>query len=202
MTIRRPDSTPSRSRLLTLSALCALGLATAPVVLAQGAQGTGMPGMDHQMGGGPPTGIGQQDDGHMADMQVFHALFDRRADIRRAITLRPDGVETLTESAVPEVAGLIKGHVASMYRRMAEGRPIHQRDPLFREVFAHRQKVRMTVEQTATGVRVIEQSDDPYVAALIQAHARVIDQFLANGMREMHTDHAVPPRPTSPGGRQ
>jgi len=175
-----------------LPAALALGLLPAPPARASQAPQEptaarpAMPmGMQHGM---------RHDDDHMADMQVFHTLLERRAEIRRSVTLRPDGVETLTESDAADLAGLIKGHVASMYRRVAEGRPIHQRDPLFREVFAHREKIRMEVEQTSRGVRVVEHSDDPYVASLIQAHARVVDLFVANGMKEMHTDHAVPPR--------
>ena len=68
------------------------------------------------------------------------------------------------------------------------------RDPLFRAIFANADKIVMKQENTAKGVRVIETSADPYVAKLIQAHAEVVSAFLANGVEEMHKDHALPPR--------
>lgn len=52
----------------------------------------------------------------------------------------------------------------------------------------------MKREATAKGVRVIETSADPYVAKLLQAHADVLDAFIANGQSEMMKNHAVPAR--------
>ena len=43
------------------------------------------------------------DGAHAADMQVFHQLFDHRAEISRQVFTREDGVETVTESKNPEV---------------------------------------------------------------------------------------------------
>jgi hypothetical protein len=134
------------------------------------------------------------DDTHMADMQGIHALFAERARITRTVTRRADGVETLTESAAPDVARLIQVHVAAMAARVREERPIHRRDPLFRELFAHAAAIAMRHEATPAGVRVVETSQDPYVVRLIQAHADVVSAFLANGRAEMMKNHAVPPR--------
>jgi hypothetical protein len=144
-----------------------------------------------------PGGMGQgrRDGAHMEDMRGIHALLDQRAHITRTVTVRPDGVETLTESTVPEVARLIQTHVAAMYARVDGDRPIHMRDPLFREVFAHARQIVMRHEATPAGVRVVETSTDPYVVRLIQAHAEVVSAFLANGRSEMMKDHPVPPRP-------
>jgi hypothetical protein len=132
--------------------------------------------------------------GGMDDMQLFHQLFDSRTRITRTVTVRPDGIETVTESDDPAVAKLIQAHVASMAARVKEARPIHQRDPLFREVFKHTDQIAMQHELTATGVRVVETSADPYVVKLIQAHAEVVSAFIANGHAEMMKNHPVPPR--------
>lgn len=152
-----------------------------------------------QPGAGPRPGMkgmqGMHDDAHMADMQGIHALFAERAKITRTVTPRADGVETLTESDDPAVARLIQQHVAAMYARVDRAQPIHQRDPLFREVFAHAAQIVMRQTATPRGVRVVETSDDPYVARLIQAHADVVSAFLANGRPEMMKNHPVPPRP-------
>ena len=50
----------------------------------------------------------------------------------------------------------------------------------------------MQVTPTDAGVLVVETSDDPHVARLIQEHAKVVSLFLENGYAEVHTDHAVP----------
>jgi hypothetical protein len=151
-------------------------------------------------GRGAMAGAHMGDAGHQADMQVFHALFDNRARITRQVTVRPDGVESLTESDDPAVAKLIQDHVVSMAARVTEQRPIHQRDPLFREVFRYADRIVMQHERTAKGVKVVETSADPYVAKLIQAHADVVTAFIANGRAEMMKNHPLPQR-TEPGER-
>jgi hypothetical protein len=145
-------------------------------------------------GGGMMRGGMMRDTGHQADMQLFHSLFANRERISRSVTLRPDGVESLTESADTEVARMIQTHVASMSARVREARPIHQRDPLFREIFRHTDKIVMQHEQTPNGVRVVETSTDPYVAKLIQAHADVVTGFIRNGRSELMKNHPVPDR--------
>jgi hypothetical protein len=132
------------------------------------------------------------------DMALFHFLLDHREEIRRSVEMLRDGVETLTESDVPETAAKLREHVRSMYRRLEEGRPIHARDPLFAEIFRNADKIRMTLEDTEHGLRVRETSDDPYVAQLIQRHAEVVSGFLANGHAEMRKSHPLPEKPEKP----
>lgn len=142
---------------------------------------------------GKGKGFGQGKDAtHMADMELFHFLLDHRKDIARQVTHVPGGVETLTESANPQVAQKIQAHVASMYQRVEQRRPIHARDPLFAEIFRHTHKIKMKLEKTKAGVKVVETSDDPYVTKLIQAHAEVVSLFLKNGRAEAMKNHSVP----------
>lgn len=135
------------------------------------------------------------DAGHAADMQLFHQLFAHRTEIQRRIIARDDGVETITESANPEVTRVLQTHVESMLARVKEGRPLHQRDPLFVELFRYAGQIEATHELTPGGVRVVETSRDAYVAKLIQAHAQVVSAFIANGMPEMMVNHPLPQRP-------
>lgn len=123
---------------------------------------------------------------------MFHYLLGRGTAIKRTVKKLADGVETLTESDDPEIAATIQKHVESMHKRVKEGRPIHMRDPLFAAVFANAQKIKMQVEPTKKGVKVVETSNDPYVTKLIQAHAEVVNLFIANGFAEARTNHAVP----------
>jgi len=152
-------------------------------------------------GGGPDAGWAQGGRGahvmmnhgeQWGDMQMFHQLFAHRAEIVRHVSARPDGVETLTESTNPEVTRILQTHVDSMVARVNEARPIHLRDPLFREIFRNADKIQVQVERTEKGVRVVETSADPYVARLIQAHAEVVNAFIANGHAEMMKNHPVP----------
>jgi hypothetical protein len=161
-----------------------LGLAA--LVGAGAALGAQTGGMRGRMGGMAMDATAQ------ADMQVFHQLVDNRDKITRTVTPRSDGVESLTESDDAAIAKLIQTHVDAMAARVKEARPIHQRDPLFAEVFKHADKIAMQIEQTPKGVRVIERSTDPYAVKLIQAHAEVVSLFLKNGHEEMMKNHAVP----------
>ena len=145
-----------------------------------------------QRGGG--RGAMMHDPSHGADMQVVQELFERRAEITRTVTVRPDGVETLTTSRSPALVRLLQAHVAAMLARVKEQRPIHQRDPLFGELFRHAAAIEARAEPVPDGIRVVETSTDPYVAKLIQAHADVVSRFIANGRAEMMTDHPVPGR--------
>jgi hypothetical protein len=156
-----------------------IGLVTVTPALGQGGRG----------------GHGMMGDGaHAADMQVFHQLFEHRTEITRQVHTREDGVETVTESKNPEVTRLLQTHVAAMLARVKEGRPIHQRDPLFVELFKNADRIEARHELTTGGGRVVETSKDVYVVKLLQAHAEVVSAFLANGMSEMMKNHPVPPR--------
>ena len=127
-----------------------------------------------------------------ADREIFHSLLEDHQQIRRTVTKRRDGVETVTESDDPNVALAIQGHVAAMRRRGEKVEPIHMRDPLFAGLFGKAAKINMQVTKTEEGVRVVETSDDSYVVKLLQAHAEVVSKFAANGFPEARQNHAVP----------
>ena len=127
-----------------------------------------------------------------ADREIFHSLLEDHKQVRRSVSKRPDGVVTLTESDDPNVALAIQGHVAAMHERVQKVLPIHMRDPLFAAVFGHAAKIKMEITKTDKGVRVVEISADPYVVKLIQAHAAVVDLFVAHGFDEARQNHAVP----------
>jgi hypothetical protein len=155
-----------------------IGVITTAPALGQGGRGRGM----------------MSDPAHPEDMQVFHQLLDHRAEITRQVVARKDGIETLTESTNPEIARLLQTHVEAMLARVRNQRPIHQRDPLFVELFRYADRIEANYELTPGGVRVVETSQDAYVVKLLQAHAEVVSAFLRNGHAEMMKNHPVPPR--------
>ena len=128
------------------------------------------------------------------DRDTFHFLLSNHQSITRTVTEREDGVETLTESVDPKIVKKIQEHVASMYQRVEDVRPIRMRDPLYRELFQHTDKIEMTLTQTDNGIRVTETSQDPYVVKLIQAHAKVVTGFIDRGFEEARLNHTPPTR--------
>ena len=150
--------------------------------------------------GGPGRGGHDADASFVADRDDFHFLLEHHDEIRRDVKELKNGVETVTESDNKQVAAKIQKHVAAMYQRVEHQRPIRMRDPLFAEIFAHADKIKMEFEKTAKGVRVVETSDDAYVAKLIKAHAKVVTGFAKYGFEEAHKTHAIPGKPGTGGG--
>lgn len=132
-----------------------------------------------------------------ADMEVFHFLLENHQKIDRTVKDLANGIEAITESNDPKVAAKIKEHVDAMEWRIEKTSPIRRRDPLFNELFRHTSKIKMKVEETAKGVKVTETSDDPYVAKLLQAHARVVSKFVKDGFAEAMKNHPVPGKDVS-----
>lgn len=133
-----------------------------------------------------------QDERHAEDRELFHFLLTNHEKIKRDVKELPNGVETLTESDDAAIAAKIKEHVKWMQYRVEETKPIRRRDPLFAELFRHTEKIKMVRVETKKGVRVTEISDDPYVAKLIQAHAKAVSGFVASGFEEAVKNHPVP----------
>ncbi len=118
------------------------------------------------------------------DRDVFHFLLSNKDKITRNVTNLKDGVETLTESSDPAIVSKIQEHVAAMYDRVENNQPIRMRDPLFREVFKHTDKIKMELANTENGIRVKETSEDEYVVKVIQEHAKVVSGFVEYGFEE------------------
>jgi hypothetical protein len=107
------------------------------------------------------------------------------------------GLPTTLRRVKPQkaaIAAIASNEPRNRYERASvkEARPIHQRDPLFREIFRHTDQIEAQYERTPKGVRVVETSRDPYVVKLIQAHAQVVSAFIANGRSELMKNHPVP----------
>ncbi len=132
------------------------------------------------------------DERHAEDHKVFRTLLASHEKISRTVRELSNGVETVTESDDPRIAGLIKEHVKWMQVRVEETKPIRMRDPLFAELFRHTDKITMVRQDTPKGVKVTETSDDPYVAELIKAHAKAVSGFVDRGFDEAMKNHAVP----------
>jgi hypothetical protein len=182
---------------LTYALVIALLACSVTEVTAQGRRFRG--GRGAQGGHGPGRGGPGRDKDFLVDRDDFHFLLEHHDQIRRKVKQLKDGVETVTESDNQEVAAKIQKHVSAMYQRVENRRPIRMRDPLFAEIFRHADKIKMRVENTPKGVRIIETSDDAYVVSLIQSHAQVVSAFVSDGFQEAQKTHAVPGKPDTGG---
>ena len=125
----------------------------------------------------------------------FHALLDDHAAITRRVELRPDGAETWTTSHDPEVAATIERHVREMSEHVSSGGRVRMWDPLFRDMLEHADEMTLEVEAIDGGVHVVHRGHTPRAVELIQAHARVVEGFVAHGREEAHREHPAPVAP-------
>ena len=213
---RIPGRRPRRSASIVLVALLALVLPAATEIAAGGCgQGGGNakagccgkcggkadgraaggpaagPGSGHgrrHRGAGP--GGGRNADGHHEAIQT---LLAEHGKIRRQVELIEGGVQTVTTSEDPDVAATLREHVGQMQARMEAGNGVRHWDPLFVEIFARHDQIRMVVEEVPGGVRVRETSDAPEVASLIRQHAiRGVSEFVERGFDRAHETTPLP----------
>jgi hypothetical protein len=141
------------------------------------------------------SGVFAQRGGHGGNREyrdVFHSLLKNHTKINRSVTMTTKGVETLTTSSDQNVAKYIKLHVKQMKGLVESGRRIRNWDPLFSAIFDNYSLIEMEITPTKNGVIVKEFSHDPYVAKLIQEHAKVVSLFVKLGFEEAHRSHPVP----------
>lgn len=176
-----------------ITKILGIGTAVAVTVAAAGtigwyawAQGP-MHHRPHGMGPGMMMGMGH-DPATMAQLSVIHELIVNHDRITRTVTNLPDGIRTVTESDDPQIAQLIKDHVASMTARVAArsdpGLPIES--PALHAILRGGDKVQTTVETTAKGSAVIQTSSDPETVAALQKHAAEVSSLVAGGMAAAH----------------
>ena len=143
----------------------------------------------HGMGGpisGPMAGVAQHGDASFRDdMRLVHAMLLDHDKIKRTVTNLPDGIRTVTESEDPRVTRAIKSHVASMGKRLGEGRIFNLFSPTLPVLFENKDKISTVVETTEKGSIVTQTSSDPKVVAALQAHAVEVSELARDGMAAM-----------------
>jgi hypothetical protein len=175
------------------AATLGLGLAIAAAFAHPGGMGPGM--MMHRTGGpmamggpmsGPMAGGVQHGDASFQDdMRLVHAMLLDHDKIKRTVTNLPDGIRTVTESEDPQVARAIKSHVASMGKRLGEGRIFNLFSPTLPVLFENKEKISTVVVTTEKGSLVTQTSSDSNVVAALQAHAVEVSELARDGMAAM-----------------
>jgi hypothetical protein len=167
--------------------------------MQNGSMGGGMQhgGMSGGMGGGMQHGgmsggmgmMGaamQNDQASAADMRVVHQLIVNHDRIKRTVTNLPNGIRTVTESDDPQVAQAIKDHVASMGKRLKDGRQFSMFSPTLPVLFQNRDKIRTEVTATNKGTVVMQVSSDAAIVTALQSHAVEVSTLSREGMAAMH----------------
>src|SRR5688572_30486498 len=112
------------------------------------AQGHGPPGMGMGM-----MGMGR-DSATRAQMRVIHELVTNHTRIERTVTNLPDGIRTVTTSADPAIARLIKDHVLTMDQRVTRGDDpgLPMESEALRAIFRGKDKIMTVADTTANGI--------------------------------------------------
>jgi hypothetical protein len=118
-------------------------------------------------------------------MGLVHEMLASNERIKRTVTNLPDGIRTVTESDDAQVAQSIVAHVASMEKRLGEGRVFNLFSPTLPVLFEKKDRIRSKVETTGKGVIVVQTSDDAEVVAALQAHALEVSELARDGMAAM-----------------
>lgn len=145
------------------------------------------------------------------DRGVWQQLLADHTSIHRVVRHREENgvgiVEAVTESSDPDVAARIIDHARSMKARMETGEHVRMWDPVFKELFANHDKVKLDVTPTEKGVKIVESSDDPATVALLRSHAMGVSDFVraghASGRREtarLNVGDPLPPDEVAIGG--
>jgi ubiquinone/menaquinone biosynthesis C-methylase UbiE len=127
--------------------------------------------------------------GHDAGIMTgVHELFVGHAQLTRSVTVLPDGIRAVTESADPKLAQLLKDHVtvsnAQVVRGVDPGLPMES-DAL-RTIFRYHAEIRTTVEAIPAGIVVTQTSSNREAVAALQQHAAEVTTFVKDGMAAMH----------------
>lgn len=115
------------------------------------------------------------------DHDAIWTLLTRHDSVRRTVEALPNGVRTVTTTDDPALVPVLRLHVRQMAARVEQVRPIRMWDPVFQGIFANAAKITIEPRDIEGGVEVVETSTDPEVVKLIQAHARKVDAFVADG---------------------
>lgn len=182
---------PPAALLMLVTSLAACSPGTPEAEREDARSGMGM--MDGGSRGGMMEGSARDGMGMMGDMMTIRQLLARHEQVQREAENVPGGVRTVTVSDQPEVTELIRRHVREMKARYGRDQPIRMMDPVFRELYRHRDRATLEIEDIPGGVRVLHTSDDPEVTALIRQHAHAfVSEAVEQGMQRAMEPTALP----------
>ncbi len=141
--------------------------------------------MIHNVIGTPMlNGVDTQDH----EVAELRAMFENHKELTRKVENLPDGIRTVTETDNPDLRELLVSHVAGMIQRVDDKRDpqIPIQSQTLDVLFENPEALVTEIEMTATGIAVVQTSDDPAVVAALQTHAAEVSDLAARGMQSAH----------------
>ena len=124
----------------------------------------------------------------MAQMGDIHALFINHDRITRTVTNLPNGIRTVTESADPRIAQLLKDHVTQMGQRVETGNdpglPIES--PALRLIYRNHARSTPRLSRRRQASSSFRRRPTQETVAALQQHASEVTDFVNDGMAAMH----------------
>ncbi len=111
---------------------------------------------------------------------IFNLLSQHDA-LTRTVKQVPGGVQTTTTTTNPGLVATLRTHVRQMASRLERGQPVRMWDPVFRDVFAHADEIKLAMRDIDGGIEVTETSENSAVVPMIRAHAAKLNDFAARG---------------------
>lgn len=140
-------------------------------------------------------GRGGSDPQHLADEKLFHELLERHSEIERTTKEIKNGIETITHvpSKDENLIKILQEHALGMKNRFDGNRAIRSWDPLFVELFDHRDQIKMSSTMLDDGIKVRLTAEDEKIIDLIKRHDETLHAFVDHGFKAAR--HESPYRP-------
>lgn len=140
-------------------------------------------------------GRGGNDPQHLEDEALYHELLECHKELERVTKKLEDGIETITRVTTKDarLVKILQNHALGMKKRFDSGRAIRSWDPLFIELFDHRDQIDMVWEILDDGIKVILKAEDEKVQKLIELHEETLQAFIEYGFKASR--HESPYRP-------
>ena len=126
------------------------------------------------------------DSATMAQMRAIHELVFNHDRITRTVVNLTDGIRTVTESSDPRLARLVREHVVTMDQRAGNEAALPMASPALRAILAGKNRIRTSIDSTATGVVVVQTSSDSALVVALQKHAAEVTDLVKRGTAAMH----------------
>jgi hypothetical protein len=141
-------------------------------------------------------GRGGSDPQHIADAALYHELLKRHNELGRITQKLEDGIEAITRvtSKDAKLINILQGHALGMKKRFDGGRAVRSWDPLFIELFDHRDKIEMEWEMLDDGIKITLKSQDHDIQKLIELHDETLHAFVDYGFKASRNESPYRPR--------
>lgn len=117
------------------------------------------------------------------ELALISRLLESQEAIRREMAPIKGGVRTVATAEDPDLAAALRTQLPRIHLRLRESEHLRTWDPLYRALYANRERIEARVEVLPDGVVLEEVSKDPRVAQWLQQHADLVNTFVTAARR-------------------